>query len=456
MNKLKNMLNQGIPLKALNYAMLAVAIVISVVLSLAMFNTTKIYDRTRTATRDLFELRKSAYELQQASDYLTEQMRCFVTSGDRTYLDNYFEEANVTKRRDKALANLREHQGDTVAYYNLKEAMRESLDLMNTEYYAAKLAVQAYRYDLSEYPEEVREAELPAWTVSLSMDGKKEEAEKALFGKEYQSKKDYISSHMQSCLTELETEMDREQTIMEDKLNRQVLAEHLLTVLLIVIMLGIVLLTTFLVITPLQNCVDLIRDEKDIPVKGAYEIRFLAKTYNLMHQTNMEKKEKLTYEATHDKLTGLYNRRGYDFLMDNLDLETSALMLIDLDRFKDINYTYGHDVGDRILISVSDSIFGNFRSQDYICRIGGDEMAVIMVHSDKNLSKLISRKIMRINDKLSKGDEEKDIPPITISVGVAYGEVGITRETLFKRADDALYVSKERGRKGIAFYGDKP
>jgi DNA-directed RNA polymerase alpha subunit len=65
--------------------------------------------------------------------------------------------------------------------------------------------------------------------------------------------------------------------------------------------------------------VDLIRDEKDIPVKGAYEIRFLAKTYNLMHQTNMEKKEKLTYEATHDKLTGLYNRRELFWHLDTME-----------------------------------------------------------------------------------------------------------------------------------------
>lgn len=447
-------MKQGVSLKTLNYTMLALAVIISVALSFAMFSTTEIYEETRATTQDLFTLRKSAYELQQASDYLTEQMRCFVTSGEKTYLDNYFEEANVTKRRDNALAILREQQGETVAFYNLKEAMRESMDLMNTEYYAARLAIAAYGYDVSEYPDEIRAVELPAWTVSLSTDGKKEEAERALFGKEYQSRKDYISSHMQSCLAELETEMDREQAGMEEKMNRQVLIEHLLTVVLIIIMLGIVLLTTFLVITPLQKCVELIRDEKDIPLSGAYEIRFLAKTYNLMHHTNMEKKEKLTYEATHDKLTGLYNRRGYDFLMDNLDLETSALMLIDLDKFKDINDTYGHDVGDKILISVSESIFGNFRAQDYICRIGGDEMAVIMVHSDKALSKLISKKIKKINEKLEKGDEEKRIPPISISVGVAYGDDGITRDTLFKRADEALYNAKERGRKGIAFYGD--
>lgn len=454
MRNVKCIIKQGVSLKALNYIMLAMAIIISVILLIAMSQTTKIYDETHKTTQKLFSLRKSAYELQQASDYLTEQIRYFVTSGDKTYLDNYFEEANTTKRRDKALKSLEENLGNTVAFYNLNEAMQESLDLMNNEYYAARLAVEAYGYDVSTYPEVIQNTVLPAWTKSLSSDEKKNEAENALFGKEYQNKKDIISTHMQNCLTELEDAMGKEQLNMADKMQKQVTAEHILTVLLIIIMFVIVLLTTSLVISPLQKCVEKIRDEEDIPVKGAYEIQFLAKTYNLMHHTNMEKKEKLTYEATHDKLTGLYNRRGYDFLMDNLDLETSALMLVDLDKFKEINDTFGHDVGDKILINVSDSLFGSFRSQDYICRIGGDEIAVIMVNVDKSLSSLIAKKIEKINLRLLEGVEEENIPPISISVGVAYGDDGITKDMLFKRADEALYTTKESGRKGIAFYNE--
>ena len=454
MKIIKNAIRHGVSLSILNYSMLAVAVLISVMLSVAMHHTTRIYDETHITTQKLFNLRKDTYELQRASDYLTEQIRCFVTSGDRVYLDNYFEEAKVNRRRDKALKELKDYSADSVAFYNLSEAMKESMNLMETEYLAARLAVAAYGYDVSEYPPEIQNTELPGWTVSLSYDGKKEEAEKVVFGKEYQEMKDAISSHMQSCLAELEREMEREQTDVSEKLERQVMYEHVLTIILIVIMLAIVLLTAFLVIYPLRRCVELIRDERDIPVKGAYEIRFLAKTYNLMHHTNMQNQEKLTYEATHDKLTGLYNRRGYDFLMDNLDLETSALLLIDLDKFKEINDNYGHDIGDKILVSVSESIFGSFRSQDYICRIGGDEMAVIMVHADKELSRLISKKIRKVNDKLAKHGGDDSIPPSSISVGVAYGDDGVTRDMLFKQADEALYSAKERGRHGICFYDE--
>lgn len=452
MKKFKKFLKQGASLKVLNYIMLGMAIIITIILLIAMQQTTLIYEETHNATRNLFSLRKSAYELQQASDYLTEQIRYFVTSGDKAYLDDYFEEANTTKRRDNALSNLKANQDDTVAFYNLNEAMRESLDLMNDEYYAARLIVDANGYDISTYPEEIQNVTLPGWVNSLSSEDKKKEAENIVFGKDYQRKKDTISTHMQTCLTELEDEMGNKQSEMADKMQNQVTIEHVLTVLLIIIMLVIVLLTTSLVIRPLGVCIEKIRDDEDIPVKGAYEIKFLAKTYNLMHQTNLAKKKKLTYEATHDKLTGLYNRRGYDFLMENLELESCALLLIDLDKFKNINDEYGHDIGDKILIKASDSILGNFRSQDYICRIGGDEIAVIMVNADTRLSKLITKKVRRINETLLSTSEEDNLPPISISVGVAFGDDGITRNDIFKRADEALYTAKEKGRNEVSFY----
>ena len=452
MKKFKKFLKQGASLKVLNYIMLGMAIIITIILLIAMHQTTLIYEETHNATRNLFSLRKSAYELQQASDYLTEQIRYFVTSGDKAYLDDYFKEANITKRRDNALSNLKASQDDTVAFYNLNEAMRESLDLMNDEYYAARLIVDANGYDISTYPEEIQNVTLPGWVNSLSSEDKKEEAENIVFGKDYQRKKDTISTHMQTCLTELEDEMGNKQSEMADKMQNQVTIEHVLTVLLIIIMLVIVLLTTSLVIRPLGVCIEKIRDEEDIPVKGAYEIKFLAKTYNLMHQTNLAKKEKLTYEATHDKLTGLYNRRGYDFLMENLELESCALLLIDLDKFKNINDEYGHNIGDKILIKASDSIFGNFRSQDYICRIGGDEIAVIMVNADTRLSKLITKKVRKINETLLNTSEEDNLPHISVSVGVAFGDDGITKNDIFKRADEALYTAKEKGRNEVSFY----
>ena len=445
------MKSRGISLRKANIIMLIVAVLLSGGLLVAMNITSSYYKEMDDYTNQFLEWRTSSYDLQRASDYLTDQMQSFTVTGDRSYLDNYFKEANVTKRREKALEVLSQGNVRSVAYKDLSAAMEESVSLMEREYYAARLTVEAYGYDLSEFPEEIQNVKLLSPDTGLSSEDLKELARLMVHGEEYRNRKAVISTHMENCLKDLEQEMDEKQTTNSEKLGRQVAIEHILTILIIIVFLLMVFLTYRLVIRPLKNSVDLIRDEEDLPVRGAYEIRFLAKTYNLMHHTNLQSKEKLTYEATHDKLTGLYNRRGYDFLMENIDLETSALLLIDIDKFKTINDTYGHDVGDRILVKVADIIFGNFRAQDYVCRIGGDEMAVIMVHSDPSLSSLLASKVKKINQYLAEKDET-DNPTVSISVGVAFGETGITSEILFKRADTCLYEVKDGVKKEISFH----
>lgn len=444
------MFKRGISLRKVNIAMLVISVLLSIGLIVAMNQTSSIYDETHEFTQNFIEWRTSSYDLMRASDYLTEQMQDFTVTGDREYLDNYFTEAKITKRREKALDVLSQDHSRTAAFRDLSAAMDESMSLMEREYYAARLTIMAYGYDVSEYPEEIQNVKLMAPDMELTSAQMKEMAMLMMHGEEYRKRKEVISNHMENCLNDLDAEMKEEQGKYAGKLRTQVVFEHILTILIIIMLLGVVILTYRLVILPLKNSVELIRDEEDLPVKGAYEIRFLAKTYNLIHHTNLQSKEKLTYEATHDKLTGLYNRRGYDFLMDNLDLETSALLLFDIDRFKYINDTFGHDIGDKILTRVADTILENFRSQDYVCRIGGDEMAVIMVHSDSSLATLLESKVKKINKMLSiKKDAE---PTVKISAGVAFGEPDITVEKLFKHADTCLYEVKNGTQNEISFY----
>ena len=438
------MKSNGIHLRKLNIVMLIAAVAFSIGLIIAMNMTGKLNNDANKFTQQIIDRKNSSSDLMRASDYLTEQMQVFTVTGNRQYLDNYFTEAKVTRRRENALQVLSQGNTRSDAYLDLSAAMDESVSLMNTEYYAARLTVIAYGLNITDFPEEIQIVQLDAEDLALSQNDPEALKEKAAFmmhGEEYQKSKDKISSNIDKCLQNLDKEMDEKQKDYADRLSRQLVIENILTILIVITMLAMVFITYRLVIRPLKYSVDLIRDEQDLPVSGAYEIRFLAKTYNLMHHTNMQSKEKLTYEATHDKLTGLYNRRGYDFLMENVDLETSALLLFDIDNFKSINDTYGHDAGDRILTRVSDTIFGNFRAQDYICRIGGDEMAVIMGHTDMSLASLIESKVKKINKTLSEKDGQD--PSVQVSCGVAFGENGINAETIFKRADTCLYEVKD-------------
>ena len=448
-NRIKRIKRRGINLYRLSILMLILSVITAGLLYYSMTMTSRINDETAELTVQLGKYRSDAYELQIASDYLTDKIRSFVLTGEKKYLEDYFEEVNVTKRRENAINELEKNREGLPSVANLKAAMDESVALQSLEYYAARLTVEANHEDVSAYPEEIREVELSESDKSKTSSEKKEAAIEAAFGKEYHEAKDAISLHMNECLGHISEELSKEQETISERLKTQVFTEHLLTIFLSIFMFVLVAIILKLVVFPLKHSVKLIRKEKTLPLKGAYEVRFLAKTYNLMHNTSVKSFEKLNYEATHDELTGLYNRRGYDFLLENIDIETCALLLVDLDEFKQINDTYGHEVGDKILKEVSEVLHSSFRNRDYICRFGGDEMAVIMVHADPSMKSLIENKIMDVNNELQADDRE--LPAISLSVGVAFGREGISLETLFKNADDALYRVKENGRCGVEF-----
>lgn len=159
----------------------------------------------------------------------------------------------------------------------------------------------------------------------------------------------------------------------------------------------------------------------------------------------------LTDQASRDRLTGLYNRAGYDRLLAGIELKTTILLLFDGDKFKSVNDTYGHETGDRILRKMARVLQQNFRSEDPVCRIGGDEFVVLMLHMDGMPDELILNKISRINRELSHIDDQ--LPSVSLSVGVCHGRDEESVKTLFEHADAALYEVKQRGGHGCTIYG---
>ena len=178
----------------------------------------------------------------------------------------------------------------------------------------------------------------------------------------------------------------------------------------------------------------------------------LAETYNRVYMENQETQKLIRHQAEHDALTGLLNRGSYEKLLrvHEADDRPFALILIDVDTFKSVNDTYGHAVGDAILKRVSDILTKAFRSIDYVCRIGGDEFAVIMVEMTSNLQYTILDKISAVNEELSR--EADGMPAVSLSVGVAFSDRENPGDDIFKDADKALYHVKENGRHGCHIY----
>lgn len=176
-----------------------------------------------------------------------------------------------------------------------------------------------------------------------------------------------------------------------------------------------------------------------------------------------ESEIKTQYLATHDGLTQLANRRSaITLLSQSLKIakkhqQMMAVLFIDLDGFKQINDTYGHDIGDNVLIQISKLLLLTVRTSDHVARIGGDEFLILLNPiKDKNDIQKIAQKII---DKISEPllCKEKNILPIQVgaSIGIAlYPKDAQEESSLIKYADKAMYHIKKSGKNHFCFYED--
>ena len=316
-----------------------------------------------------------------------------------------------------------------------------------------RLVIEAKGYDLRMMPKDLRQTQLTAEDKKLSAEEQIELARSILFDKEYQSEKDKIASNAERCLDQLMQTIDNNQEKSFAQMERTMHWVIAMVILLLLMFLALVVIINNMVVRPLNASIDSINKKMTLPMKGAYELQYMASVYNRMLHENQEHHDRLAYEAVHDRLTGAYNRAGFEERYHTVDKNNIALVLIDIDYFKEINDTYGHSVGDMVLKRVVRLIQAYFRAEDYICRIGGDEFAVIMLFADSSMRNQVLEKIQTINSLLQ--EPINDLPAASLSVGVAFGDRKDPTDDMFKDADAALYEVKRAGRKGCAFYGEE-
>lgn len=442
---------RGVRLQFLSLISIIVAGLVALGLLYNAYKTATSYENMSAATEEYIICQQHAANMQAGSDYLTEQVRAFAVTGEEEYLEKYFEEAEHTRRRDTALDTLREYLSDTDAYRELSEALDWSNALMEREYYAMRLVLEAKGTSPEELPAVLRHTELEPQDQGLSTQELMERARATVFDDTYSDYKSEVMDHVSRCLDTLISEMHQRQVESTGFHLKSLNWQYLLIALLLVIVLVIVVLTAVLVVRPLQKSVGLIQSHQPMPVTGAYELRVFADAYNTIIEKNRASQDQLSYEAAHDPLTGLLNRGVFEKMRENFaeDRDT-ALLLIDVDHFKEINDTYGHDAGDMVLKKLAGILISCFRSEDSICRIGGDEFAVVMVHAGTALRELVENKVRHANEQLQ--DSSDGVPSASLSVGVAFGDRPNPTEDLYRDADAALYRVKNGGRSGCAFY----
>ena len=466
MEKGKEKTEKSISIKTVGWTLGGFGVVILIMLVVSLYMLSFQFENVQKSTQEYVSLKMSAMEVQTASDYLTEQARSYVVTGNDEFVFNYMNEGYTLKNREKALEALEKKVGDAKAYQDLSHAVQHSKILMNDEYYAMKLTIIAFDKDYTSdkyqvYEEDkkhsqeiiqyVMPVEISAEDMALSKEEKKDRALAIVYGEEYNVQKKRITTSIQDSIVELDLLLENNVYKSSERLKTVLIIQQSFIVVLIIFFVLAIIFIRNGFIKPIDTAVGKIVRREFLESRGLREYRYLVDAYNEARATSINNAEKLTYIAEHDNLTGLYNRVGYDTFYKDLSLEKTIYILVDIDDFKSINDTYGHDAGDKALKRLSNILLKYF-PDDYICRLGGDEFAILIFNYEKGIKKELISKFERI--ELEASVEEEGLPSASFSIGAAFGTKEDNTDSLYRKADKAMYEVKGKTKNGCCFYED--
>ncbi len=190
--------------------------------------------------------------------------------------------------------------------------------------------------------------------------------------------------------------------------------------------------------------------------------RLLAEIVRLRRREHAEAelRQKLVDAAQTDPLTGLANRRAWDATLSSRTTDTATAMrlclaILDLDHFKRVNDEQGHDVGDRVLRAVGQTIRHCLRTDDFVARLGGDEFGLLLWIPDETTARLV---LDRVREGIARATADASATRVTASAGFALtpadsaGKRPVTPDSLFTAADAALRTAKQQGRNRLVSY----
>lgn len=160
-------------------------------------------------------------------------------------------------------------------------------------------------------------------------------------------------------------------------------------------------------------------------------------------------------EASSDPLTGLANRKAIDAALKKAisaqqqkDAGPLCLIMLDIDHFKQVNDSYGHLLGDKVICFVAGVMKKNVKGKDTAARCGGEEFCILLPDTDAEGARALAESIRKDIEgaKIRRQDNGETIGQVTISVGISCYQPGDDHNTFYERADQALYASKENGR----------
>lgn len=440
---------RGVSLNLLNILLVFIGIVVGILMIINNVQTNKNYHVMDEVISESLLSQNATGMMEGISTGMSASAQAFVESGEIGNVHSYIGQRGALNAEFGETGMFSRKRLEEDPY--LAQAISAFDALRTTEWTAMRLKAATLPMPESALPEMLQAVKLSEEDAALSAEEKVAKAAAMLSTPEYAALKTQLTDAVDESHRFVSERASEQSASASEALKNVVNRQRLLIILFIVVAFFALVANRMMVLQPIIRSTKMLDSRERIPERGCSEMRHLAHVYNDVLQDNKVKAEALSYAASHDALTGLYNRAAFDKAYSQSSKSTVGILMVDVDDFKHFNDEYGHDMGDRVLNRVTDALKHSLRENDMICRIGGDEFGIIMADAGIDQADRVREMAASINAKLSKGTE--DTPPITISVGAAFWNRPNPGPDIFKDADTALLDVKKSGKSNCKIYG---
>ena len=430
---------RGVRLSRVNVLLIFLGLVIALFMVFSMYETNRSFNQIVNMTESYLSSQQTAGMLSNIANGVSEQCAAFLRTGEPDCVHVYAGQLSAINAQIKANETMQSSDESRDEF--LAKAIEAFRAMNETEIRAMRLMADTLPMGMAAYPLLIQQTKLSPEDEALTAEEKKTLAEKLIDSAEYRLNKEALTAAVDDS-HRVASEQGKNRAAQTSAEVRKVMRRQKLLIFLFILIAVIALLINrFLIISPIQRSVDKLAKREPLPVLGRYEVRHLANVYNEVLKDNAEKTEALSYAATHDALTGLYNRADFDKVYSTCANDRIGIIIIDVDHFKQFNDEFGHGVGDHVLKIVAAKLMEHFRSEDHVSRIGGDEFCIIMPGTKQEQAETIVEKIYEINRELQ--DNPDGLPSITLSAGLAFWDRPDPGESLLRDADSMLLSLKK-------------
>ena len=451
-DRLSGAARHGIRLSRVNIVLLAVTVIGSIGMIIATNRLNSAYQQLIEETGKYINTQQDAGMIEEFSGSMLSESRSFLQTGDPAHVMAFYSQMDVIRRQLDS-SGTSETKGTAASDRYLEEAVEAFRTLAEQDAYAMRLKAETLPVSLGSYPAEFAGTEIRPEDAALDAEQKLAKAQEILDRTDYSAIRSRLSDRVDASHRAASETVQQQMGVTTARIWQELLLLRTFGVVFLVIAVLAMLSNLLLIILPINRSVSNLDNREEIPEQGSFEMRNLARVYNEVLRDSTEKQEELEYSATHDALTGVYNRAAFDREYDRCRNDRIGIAIVDVDGFKHYNDVYGHDMGDHVLRRVTETIGSKFRKEDHISRIGGDEFVIIMKNTGSAQSEDIKLKIDEINEELVK-ERRKGMPPISVSVGAAFWDRENPGPDILKDADKALLQMKQNGKLGCRIYGE--